>query len=226
MRQIYFVTEGVTDQIVLEALIAHWLGDADFLSNRIQPPSSDYAEPFETQLSQGWRGVLAWCSAVSESLRVSRDTVLSKADILVVHVDGDVARDNGFSVPAFSADIPPVEALCDHVRRRIAELFGGDLPANVVVCVPALDLEAWLVAGLHPEVADEHEPIECFDNPAQLLLGRAPHRMIRMKDGRFRKVTERYKDAVDAFLASWAECVARAPQAGVFEAHTRGLLDL
>ena len=57
MKLVYFVTEGVTDQIVIQGLVEHWLGDEDFVPNRIQPPSSAYAEGQDSNFSEGWRDV-------------------------------------------------------------------------------------------------------------------------------------------------------------------------
>jgi len=37
-------------------------GDEDFTVSHIQPPSSAYAEGLDSNLSEGWKGVLAWCS--------------------------------------------------------------------------------------------------------------------------------------------------------------------
>lgn len=126
MRQIYFVTEGVTDQIMLEGLIENWLDNEDFLPIRIQPPSSAYADAMETTLSQGWRGVVAWCGSQTESTKQSREEVLIKADLLVIHVDADVARDANFLKPHFADLIPPIEPLCEHVRGGLAFHFGGE----------------------------------------------------------------------------------------------------
>ena len=209
MRQIFFVTEGVTDQIVLEGLVSSWLGDEDFISNRLQPPSSAYADALDTRLSEGWRGVVSWCSAVTPALQVSRDSVINRADLIVVHVDADVGFDANFSAPAYAAPTPPASKLCDHVRSVMVNFFGAALPAKMVLCVPAQDLESWLVAALHPDVADANSPIDCFHAPGNLLAGKDPHRLLRYKDGKLRKITSRYKDALPAALSNWHECEAR-----------------
>jgi hypothetical protein len=53
MKQIYFVTEGNTDQIVREGLLARWSGATILLSRHIQPPSAAYAEGLASILSMG-----------------------------------------------------------------------------------------------------------------------------------------------------------------------------
>ena len=116
MKTVYFVTEGPTDQLVLEALVAKWL-DEDFVPRHIQPPSSEYAIELDESLSPGWKGVLGWCEGRSAGLRVSRDEVVKQADCLIVHVDADVAVDSEFSHPPFAGACPPArDALSDSPR--------------------------------------------------------------------------------------------------------------
>jgi hypothetical protein len=38
MKRIYFVTEGRTDQIVIQGLLEQWMGKEDFIPIHIQPP--------------------------------------------------------------------------------------------------------------------------------------------------------------------------------------------
>lgn len=145
MKLVYFVTEGVTDQIVIQGLVEHWLGDEDFVPNRIQPPSSAYAEGQDSNFFRGLEGTYrAWCRGSRTAGAAGRDEALRQADCLFIHVDADVANN-----PEFRS--------------------------------PAQDMEAWVVSALHPEVADQHAPIECRVEPGALLVQRAPHRLVRRK---------------------------------------------
>ena len=226
MRQVYFVTEGVTDQILLEGLIEEWLAGEDFLANRIQPPSSEYANGIETRLSEGWRGVVGWVSGETPALRASRDEIIRKADLLVVHVDADVGRDSQFRDPAYISAIPPVDAFCEHVRQALIEMFGGTVPEKAVLCIPAQDLEAWAVASLHPDLADANAPIDCFGNPGSILANRNPYRLLRYKDGKLRKLVDRYKNALHDFVDHWSECTLRTSQAMRFETEVAAVLQI
>lgn len=226
MKKIYFVTEGVTDQIILEGLIEHWLDGEDFLCNRIQPPSSDYAIHIASPLSQGWKGVVTWCESQADNIKFSREEVIKNADLVVIHIDADVGRDTGFSDPAHAADIPPASLLCKHVQNVLLSFFNEKLPENVIFCIPSLDLEAWLVAGLHPELADDNHPVNCFDRPARLLAGKNPHRLVRYKDGILRKQTNRYKMALPKFIHGWNDCVVRVPEAEEYRISLFAVLNL
>lgn len=228
MKRIYFVTEGITDQIVLQGLVGRWLGDDDFVPNRIQPPSSAYVEGLDSNLSEGWKGVLAWCQGTRSPGPAGRDEALRQADCLFIHVDADVAGDENFRNPALNSPCPPASMAVDWVREHLKVALGGNAPANVVLCVPAQDMEAWIVSALHPELADQHIPIECREEPGALLVQLAPHRLVRRKDDRLRKITKKYEDAVHAIVAGWGNCASGEPprcsQAARFELEAKQVL--
>lgn len=230
MKRIYFVTEGPTDQIVLEGLVANWLGEEDFISRNIQPPSSAYAEGLETNLSDGWKGVVAWCQGQRPAGPAGRDEVLALADCLFIHVDADIATDPDFVTPSFNGTIPPASNATNWIRDHITSWLGGTLPANVVLCVPSQDLEAWILCALHPDIADNHTPVECKEEPAALLYQRAPHRLIRKKDNRLRKVTANYQSALHQIVRNWSNvtqgAIPRCPEALRFEQDTKSTLGL
>lgn len=218
MKQIYFVTEGPTDKTVIEGLVAHWLDGEDFIPRHIQPPSSAYVDELDTNLSEGWKGVRDWCAGKRTVGAAGRDEALSQADCLIIHIDADVANDSDFKTPVFQGPCPPAQNACDWVRDHLISLLGGMLPANVVLSVPAQDLESWVLCALHPNVADENDPIECRETPGTLLIQRPPHRLVRRKDGRLKKETAKYIRSLSHIVAGWARDVTpRCPEARRFE---------
>lgn len=222
------MTEGPTDRLVLEGLVTCWLGEEDFIARHIQPPESALAEGLDENLSDGWKGVVAWCQGKRPAGPAGRDEALAKADCLFVHVDADVATDSGFAMPPFSDVEAPVSDVTDWIRARLIEYLGGILPKNIVFCIPSKDLEAWILCALHPEVADEYAPIELKEAPGVLLCQRAPFRLIRRKDGRYRKVTDNYQKSVGAIVKGWPNVtsgeVPRCPEALRFEIDARRVL--
>lgn len=224
MKRIYFVTEGPTDQIVLNGLVENWLGEEDFVARHIQPPSSAYAEDLDSNLSGGWRGVVAWCQGRRPAGPAGRDEAIALADCLFIHVDADVATDPSFANPPFTGSYSPASNATNWVRRHLTNWLGGELPLNVVLCVPSQDLEAWVLCALHPEIADEYMPIECREEPAALLVQRAPYRLVRRKDGRLRKDIAAYEKSLRQIIVRWSNVtggnVPRCPEALRFEQET------
>ena len=228
MKRIYFVTEGRTDQIVIEGLIEQWLGKEDFVPIHIQPPSSAYAEGLDSNLSEGWKGVLAWCSGQRIGGPAGRDEAFRQADCLIIHMDTDVATDPDFKSPVFNGPCPPVENACNWVRDYLTASLGGNLPFNVALCVPAQDMEAWVLCALHPDVADNNAPVECRQEPGALLVQRTPYRLVRRKDGRLKKEVSKYQHNLSKIIQGWPNCTVgdepRCSQAVRFEQEARRVL--
>lgn len=229
MKRIYFVTEGPTDKIVVEGLIAHWLAGEDFISRQVQPPSSAYTEGLDTNLSTGWKGVRDWCEGKRSGGPAGRDETLGQADCLIIHVDADVATDTDFKTPSFAGPCPPAQNACDWIRDHLTSLLGGILPPNVVLCIPSQDLEAWVLCALHPDIADTNLPIECKEQPGTLLVSRSPHQLLRRKDGKLRKDTRKYASSLSSIVSGWSHCTTgalpRCPEAIRFETDIKMLLE-
>lgn len=227
MKNIYFVTEGKTDQIVLQGLIEDWLEGGDFVPRHIQPPTSAFAEGLSQNLSEGWRGVLDWAAGKRVG-PAGRDEALQQADCLVIHIDADVAFDSNFKNPPFQGACPPATPQCDWVRSEVVRLLGGAIPSNVVLCVPAQDLETWVLTALHPDISDQNAPIECKGAPGTLLVQRNPYRLVRSKEGRLRKDPTKYLSNLSSIVKGWINCTSgappRCPEAIRFESETKAIL--
>lgn len=230
MKKIYFVTEGLTDRMILESLIDHWLNGEEYIPRYIQPPSSDYADGLDSNLSEGWKGVRDWCSGRRMIGAAGRDEAVRHADCLIIHLDADVAYETEFKSPRYTGPCPPAEIGCEWIRDHLVSFFGGVLPESVVLCVPSQDIESWVLCALHPEIADQNSPIECKRQPGRLLVQRPPHRLLRMKNNRMRKVTSKYATSLKAIVAGWEECAGgdspRCLQARRFERDVKRVLGM
>src|ERR1700722_5774291 len=101
--RIALVAEGVTDYEVLRAAIESMLNGQSFDIKLLQPEGSvaftgtGNAGP----LGGGWRGVYKWCLQAAErgGGRVRDDPLFIAYDILVLHLDADVAREDPANYP-------------------------------------------------------------------------------------------------------------------------------
>ena len=86
--------EGPTDRIALEAILDAVLPNREFQIQTLQPEGSVAFESATTpKTGMGWGGVYRWCrqSASEGGGSVSDSTVLDHHDLLIVHIDADVA---------------------------------------------------------------------------------------------------------------------------------------
>jgi hypothetical protein len=92
-----------------------------------------------------------------------------------------------------------------------------------------MDMEAWVLCSLHPDVADKHMPIECRPEPGALLV-QLPPRLVRRQDGSLKKKTARYRAHQDRIASGWSNCAGgdplRCPEAARFDAEAKRVLGI
>ena len=146
------VCEGRTDFILLEQVVLAVFGPSDI---RPLQPVRDALDP--TRWSEaGWTQVRRWCEARGAG-GITDELEMGGLDVIVLQVDGDLCGQQG--MPSTRA------ALCDHIK---AAWIGPPGPPNaVVICIPALATDAWLVAALDPGV--DGQTLERDPRPADRL---------------------------------------------------------
>jgi len=180
---IHVVCEGSTDAAVLRVVMGVVLKDHTPVINVIQPDDDALRQKPDERppgtLGPGWQGVRAWLK------RGGVAAAASGADVLVVHVDANVRRENeiakGLRAPESRED--DLGPLCEHVKPW----FAGGVPPNTIVVLPREATEAWLLA-VHTRLID----VEADSTPAKTLQamgligtkGDKPHK----QPGRYREL--------------------------------------
>jgi hypothetical protein len=224
--RIALVAEGITDYLVLKAAISSMLGNRSFNVKLLQPEESvafigaGDAGP----LGGGWRGVYKWClqAAKRGGGRVSDDPIFQTYDVLVLHLDADVASED----PANHKQNPikalngvlPCELPCPEPRHTtnalrtilLSWLGESESPPKTVLCTPSKAIEAWVVAIFFPKDPEmTKKGWECHPNPAN-RLGQ------QRKKHRFRKSQTDYQDRESAIQTGWHRVVSRLSEAKRF----------
>src|SRR6266567_3178336 len=87
------VAEGKTDRYVIEGAIKALLVSRPYSLTPLQPEDAASSSPFSTQRPGVWSGVYKWCrEAVSRSTNLDNDIVFQSYDVIVLHLDADVAE--------------------------------------------------------------------------------------------------------------------------------------
>lgn len=171
------VAEGPTDKIIIEAVISSVFAGRAFVLRQLQPEESLAFGPMGT----GWGGVYRWCRQASARAGgpIRRDLLFLTYDLLIVHLDAEVARENyanaGITDPAndlpCSRPCPPPEASTDALREVMLRWIGEtEAPPKTVLCTPSMKTETWVLCALYPAVAAAVPGnLECFATPDQRL---------------------------------------------------------
>ena len=217
--------EGPTDAIVLRAILKAFLPDTDFVFQTLQPEGSAvFGSAPSSGTGTGWVGVYRWSrqSACEGGGSVSGSSALSNHDVLIVHVDADVAGKTYASgnVRDAPCDDLPCEQLCPppdettNALRAVVLNWLGEHghPPRVVLCTPSKSIEAWVLAAVWPEGnVVRRDDWECHPNPEGQLAALPMHR-------RFRKRPDDYRRKQGDMERAWPEVSARLTEAERFEA--------
>jgi len=171
MTTIGILSEGRTDQVVIERVLQGFFGRDDRLEvNPIFPPEvPPVGEPEEG----GW-------TVLKHHLMQGRHRqALSLNDYLVIHIDTDVCEDVGFEVPrrdpaSESARSPEElrEAVIDRLREWMGRDFCQTYGTRLLFAIAVDGIECWLLPLLEDKPAKRSKTTGCRD-AADAALSRA-----------------------------------------------------
>ena len=223
--------EGPTDAIVLRAVLDRLLGNAEFEFQTLQPEGSAVfgSAPFG-KTGVGWGGVYRWArqSATEGGGSVAGSSVLSNHDLLIIHVDADVAGTTYASAGVrhppcqdlpCERDCPPADQTTNALRTVVLRWLGlrRSVP-RLILCTPSKNTEAWVIAAVWPE-----NPLmlrgdwECHPNPQHQLRAMPLARRVR------KRATD-YRAKQREIAAAWPGVSARCTEASRFEREFRAAL--
>ena len=218
--------EGPTDAIMLRAILRALLpDDVDFVFQTLQPErSAAFGSASFGATGAGWVGVFRWSrqSAQEGGGSVSGCSALSFHDVLIVHVDADVAGKtyaSGGIQDAPCDDLPceepcpPPERTTNNLRAVVLNWLGErGCPPRTVLCTPSKNTEAWVLAAMWPEnEIVQQDDWECRANPEGQLAALPKRR-------RFKKSPDDYRRMKDELTKAWPSVSARLTEAARFEA--------
>jgi hypothetical protein len=211
------VAEGPTDGMLIELLI-----------NRLLQTEPHYVELQPKQSKTGgfgvygggWRGVRAWCQSLAFDSQKFKAHFL-QLDLLIIHVDADIAREDEINC---AKPCPPVQDSCEALAQRVMTWLGEPvIDDKLVLCIPADNTEAWVLAAHDIQTAyhaPPDKPLECVNKPDMIISNqryKKPRRLLRRKDGKPKKTRRDYQQLIPVVLDNWEEVKRICKQAEKFE---------
>jgi hypothetical protein len=181
------VCEGPTDVPVLAAIIRKLWPEIDEVLS-LQPELDDTGLP-APGATTGWSSVQAWClqraGALAEEIS---PPVGSPIDLLVIALDVDIAVAAGIVDPPQVVGAYEATRLCSTLKSWLVSDARTKVPAPVVIALPSMALETWVIAALFPKQTNP----ETLPAPAEYLATKKKLR--RRADGKPSKHLPAYRD--------------------------------
>lgn len=220
--RIALVAEGPTDRIVIEAALKAILA-RPFVLTQLQPEATRPA------MGTGWGGVFKWCQQFRQrgATRIEADATLSGFDLVIVHLDADVAdktyADCGEAVAQAAACLLPLPCAlpCPPPGDTVAALeavllnwlgMASALPATgakSLFCIPSKASESWLAAAVLPPGHTLLTGLECRSD-LETRLGALP------KTQKIRKTQRDYQGRASLVTSNWTMVTTQCQQAAAF----------
>lgn len=210
------VAEGTTDYVIVEAVLKACLA-RPFVLTLLQPEATNPG------MQGGWGGVYKWCRAAAArcSGLLDEDPTLSRFDLLIIHVDADVADKRYSDIDTRQpADVlplpcaqpcPPPGASVDALRHVVLSWLGaGTLGHRGMFCMPSKATEAWLAVAVAPDEPRIMEELECSSTMEQRLSSLP-------KGRRIRKSKRCYQEHADEVRNNWPLIAGKCSQARRFQ---------
>lgn len=204
--RIGLITEGVTDQYILEKIVKTLLPGKHFVFIHLSPTETEIKEQKKKD-GFGWGGVYGVCKQLQEKLEIAKMTD-SVFDLIIIHVDGDVMMltydstkiipmDSDGVLPCYSEDYSLSEN-CLRLRS-VVESWNDASDQKAVYCIPYINTDAWAAYMLYPSRKEEFKEDLDKDSLNRILLsiGKREGRLIRKKGNEIKKLKRGYLDAGD-----------------------------
>lgn len=164
------VTEGLTDQIIIENILVGFFDDPDIDVNPLQP-LRDETDRHRTVTSGNWHKVLEYCS--SEEFRGA----FQFNDYVVIQIDTDVAFDYGVSNRDENGTELSVESLIGRVKAALIAHIGQDFYArytdHILFAISVQSIECWLLPLFFSD-KKRSKTVNCLGTLNQALKSKRP----------------------------------------------------
>lgn len=188
----------------------------------------------------GWKGVRRWCRQTWQSEGSSLETIIASIappiDLLVIHVDADIAAeydlqdDDPEPIEHVAQPCPPAAPTVAGLAQVIGRWVQCQpLPPQVVLAIPAQDIENWTFAALFPgDPLCAQADYECTkrgaNRPCYKLTLKKYGKLLQRTNGEIRKPVRHYQPIVSQVAAQWDTVCGICSQAEQFRRNLDALL--
>jgi len=183
------ITEGLTDQIVIEDILSGYFNTDNIIVNPLQPErdkddenKSDYG---------GWMLVFKYCqsSDFREAFQFN--------EYVIIQIDTDVSEEINYDIPKRNEngeELTP-EQLIEKVKEKFKVLIGEDFyhkyNDKMIFAITVHSIECWLLP-LYYQDSKKEKITNCLNTLNQALNKREGFTIDAKKPQYYRKVSQRY----------------------------------
>lgn len=172
------ITEGKTDQIIIENILAGYFKDPDIMINWLLP-LRDETDKHRIENYSNWFKVFEYCKSVQfkESFQFN--------DYVIVQIDTDVSEEKHYDIPKYEhgKDLEPeilIQRVVDKFKDLIGAEFFGKFGKHIIFAISVHSIECWLLP-LYYKDKKRSKTKNCLDT-LNRALKRERKKVIQAKD--------------------------------------------
>lgn len=162
MNHFALVTEGESDQVVIEDILSGYFGDMD-LSITANHPLRDATDKGRT--TGGWGNLREYCKSLAFQ------KIFQTSKYVIIQIDTDVSEEFGVSHRHEGAELS-LEQLIDRTIRKIIEWISPEFYAlvqdRIIFAIAVHQIECWLLPIYFTD-KKRHKITNCVDTLNQVL---------------------------------------------------------
>jgi hypothetical protein len=191
------ITEGLTDQIVIENILAGYFKNPDLTINPLQPErDKDDENKFKGYGS--WSQVFAYCSLrdFQESFQFN--------DYIIIQIDTDVSQDYGIPQQDENGEFTPQELIVkviEKFKQEIGEDFYSKCQQRIIWAISVHSIECWLLP-LYYKDNKKSKFKNCLETLNKELVKKHDFTIYAKKPEYYRDISKQYrkhKDLMDCY---------------------------
>jgi hypothetical protein len=161
------ITEGPTDQIVIDYILTGYFGDDNISVNPLQP-SLDETDIDRMGIEGGWTLVFEYCN--SDDFKQA----FSSNDYLIVQIDTDICEEVGYEVcrrndeGVYLTSEELVRKVCEKIQSKIGEEFYNNYSERIIFAIAVDSTECWLLP-LYYNDARSGKTVNCLNTLNHVL---------------------------------------------------------
>lgn len=181
------ITEGLTDQIVIENILAGYFNSPDLDVQPLQP-ERDKDNQNKSQYG-GWTLVFDYCK--SKDFRESFQFI----DYIIIQIDTDVSEDYHIAHQNENGEFTPqhlIAKVIEKFRGAIGEDFYSQNQQKIVFAISVHSLECWLLPLYYTDKKKKAKSKNCLDTLNQALSKKHDFTIDAKNPDYYREISKQY----------------------------------
>ncbi len=183
------ITEGITDQIVIDNILAGYFNTSDIDVNVLQP-LHDETDKNRSVSYGGWYDVFEYC----KSCRFKK--AFQNNHYIIVQIDTDRSEDTHYDIPQHENGKPLnpeqlIEKVVEKCKGLIGERFYEQYKDRILFAIAVHSIECWLLPLCYSDKKRAAEIKGCF-NRLNRQLRRKENYVINKRRDDYEKVSSQY----------------------------------